>query len=79
VITHSDIAFFAAAVREFVPSVGTVSLDDFRARLDVCAPCRFRRGQACDPMDCGCKITGMAACADQRCPIGRWKTKPPGT
>ena len=76
-IDHHAVAFFAEAVRDLVPSAGTVDRETLEARLDQCARCRFRRGQVCIPMDCGCKIAGVAVCLDGRCPLGRWAQEKP--
>ena len=76
-IDHHAVAFFAQAVRDLVPSSGTVDRETLAARLDQCAPCRFRRGQQCIPMDCNCRIAGVAVCLDGRCPLDRWAQEKP--
>ena len=78
VIDWRRVAFFAAAVRDFVPGPGTVTREQLIERLTECAGCRWRRGQVCDPMDCGCKVAGIAVGVSARCPVGRWdKEKAP--
>ena len=66
------VSFFAQAVREFIPGPGTVTTEELIERLTECAGCRWRRGQVCDPMGCGCKVAGIAVALDARCPVGRW-------
>lgn len=61
----------ARALAAFVADgCSTVSPDEYRARLEICDGCPFRRKNACTK--CGCRISLKATGRAFNCPDGRW-------
>lgn len=47
-----------------------------RARLGVCAVCRYFNGTSCSKMSCGCTVAAVAGFTDTQCPEGLWPVVP---
>ncbi len=48
----------------------TVTADQYRQRLDICAGCTHRRNNRC--MKCGCRLSLKAQGRAFKCPEGKW-------
>lgn len=61
----------AKAIAQFVADgCKTVSVDDYRARLNVCDDCESRFADVC--LECGCCIAAKAQFRSSECPLAKW-------